>query len=197
MQNDKEHLNVDLGFLDEAKPRETETPAKSGYKVNWRNIAIIGGLIVAVIIWAISGNMSSAPSGSSQAPIAPTPAYQPPATNTGGTVRNGQFWCSSYDSDQADRLSPGNEAALKYQQQELEQRSNALDSLKTQISLSAVNQYSEQSAIDIYNALVNQYNAQLTSFKADAAAYQANVDQFNAHVQAHNNYLIAHCRSGG
>ena len=43
MQNDKEHLNVDLGFLDEAQPREAETLAKSGYKVNWRNIAIIGG----------------------------------------------------------------------------------------------------------------------------------------------------------
>ena len=55
MQNDKERLNVDLSFLDEAKPRETEAAAKSGYKVNWRKITIIGGLILAAIMWVQFG----------------------------------------------------------------------------------------------------------------------------------------------
>ena len=196
MQNDKEHLNVDLGFLDEAQPREAETLAKSGYKVNWRNIAIIGGLMVAVFIWANLDDKSSTSRKSSPAPVASAPVYQPPATNTGGTVQNGRFRCSRYDSNQADQLSPGNESELTLQQQEVARRRNALDSLTTQINLSNVNQYSGKAAIDIYNALVEQYNAQLTSFKSDVVAYQARVDRFNAQVVVHNNYLLEHCRSG-
>ncbi|MHB8667218.1 MAG: hypothetical protein ACYC7B_06835 [Burkholderiales bacterium] len=195
MQNDKNKLDVDLGFLDEAKPRDAETNAASSYKINWRNIAIIGGLIIAIIIWVNLDDKSSTPRRS-PTPVASAPAYQPPA-DTSGTVRNGQYHCSRYDSDQADRLSPVGESDLTMQQQTLERRSNALDSLKTQISLNAVNQYSDQSAIDSYNALVDRYNAQLTAFKADAAVLQSRIDQFNAQVQAHNNYLIAHCRSGG
>jgi hypothetical protein len=88
MQSDKEHLNVDLGFLDEAKPREAQAQAASEYKVNWRNLAIIGGLIIVVLIWiGSSDNTSSQRSTPS--------SYAPPAT----TVSNGQFSCSSYDSN--------------------------------------------------------------------------------------------------
>ena len=58
MQGDKEHLNVDLGFLDEAKPREAQTQAASTYKVNWRNIAIIGGLVIVVFIWIGSSDIN-------------------------------------------------------------------------------------------------------------------------------------------
>lgn len=197
MQNDKEQLNVDLGFLDEAKPRERETFAKSSYKVNWRNIAVIGGLIVVGIIWANSDNKSSAPRGTS-APVASVPVYQSPATNSnGGTVQHGQFRCSRYDSDQANTLSPVGEIELTAQQQALERRSNALDNLKTQLSLSSANQKSDQTAIDSYNAMVVQYNMHFVAFKSDVTAYQTRIKQFNAQVQAHNNYLLAHCRSGG
>jgi hypothetical protein len=192
MQNDKEHLNVDLGFLDEAKPRETETIAKSGYKTNWRNIAIIGGLIVAVVVWVTLDDKSSAPGTSTTAP-----AYQAPTDDSSGAVKNGQFTCSRYDSDQAKRLSPTGESDLTTEKEALEGRRSALDNLKSQMNLSSVDQNSDQSAIDSYNAMVEQYNTQLESLKSDEAAYQEKVDQFNAQVQAHNDYLTAHCRSGG
>jgi hypothetical protein len=195
MRNDKEQLNVDLSFLDEAKSRETETAAKSDFKVNWRNIAIIGGLILAAVIWANLDDKSSAPRSAGTTPTASAPAYQAPAANSAGTVKNGQFSCSRYDSDQADRLSPVGDAELTMQQQALERRSNALDGLKTQVDRSTVSQYSNQSAINNYNAMVAQYNAQLGVFRSDAATYQSRVDQFNAQVQVHNNYLLTHCRS--
>src|SRR5262245_6283627 len=106
MQDDKEHLNVDFGFLDEAKPRDAEIKAASGYKVKWRNITIIGVIIVAFIGWiALSDN--SSPSRSTPSSYSPpttyqpqAPAYQPPAVDGSGTVTNGQFRCSSYDSRQ-------------------------------------------------------------------------------------------------
>jgi hypothetical protein len=191
MQNDKEHLNVDLGFLDEAKPRETETLVKSGYKTNWRNIAIIGGLIVAFIVWVTSDNKPSAPVTSATAPTDQVPA------DDSSSVKNGQFTCSRYDSEEADRLSPSGESDLAIEKEGLEGRRTALDNLKSQMNASAVDQSSDQTAIDSYNAMVEQYNTQLESLKSDASAYQQKVDQFNAQVQAHNDYLTAHCRSGG
>ena len=193
MLNDKEHLNVDLGFLDEAKPREAETLVKSGYKTNWRNIAIIGGLIVAVIVWVALDNKPSAPVTSTT-----VPADQAPADDSSSSVKKGQFTCSRYDSEQADRLSPTGESDLAIEKEGLEGRRTALDNLKSQMNASAVDQSSDQTAIDNYNALVDQYNSQLESLKSDEAAYQEKVDQFNARVQAHNDYLTAHCsRSGG
>lgn len=210
MQSDKKHLDFDLGFLDGAKSREAENApsgtsrgvgtstshVKSGYKINWRNIAIIGALIAGLAVWA---NLDSTPPASRQSPTAPVASqstYQHRATNTGGAMRDGHFRCSQYYNDKAGRLAPKNKAELTYEQRELYQRRNSLARLKAQIQGSAVNQYSDQSAINRYNALVDRYNAQLTSFRTEAATYHANVDRFNAQVQAYNNYLQAHCRSG-
>lgn len=195
MQNDKDHLNVDLGFLDEAKPRETETIVKSGYKTNWRTIAIIGGLMVVAIIWANAEDKPAAPRRSTASPTTSAPAYQAPVATSDDTVSNGQFRCSRSDSAQADRLSPVNEAEITMQQKALESRRNSLDRLKSQINLSTVTQNSKHADIDSYNAMVERYNIQLGSFEADVVTYQARVDQFNAQVQAHNNYLLTHCRS--
>lgn len=199
MQNNKEHLNVDLGFLDEAKPQEVQTKTASTYKVNWRNIAIIGGLVVAVIIWiAASDNGSSnrsAPSSYTPATTYQPPAsvYQPPAANT-GTTANGDFRCSSYDSSQADLVAPKNEFEITQEEESLRRKNAALDSLKAQIDSSSVNQYSDQFAIDNYNGMVSRYNAQVASLKSEYAAHQTKVDIYNQQVEARNNYLQTHCR---
>jgi len=189
MQSDRDRLNVDLGFLDEAKPREVQTQAASKYKVNWRNIGIIGGLIIVVLIWIASNDNTS---NQRSAP----PAYAPPATDSGATVNNGQFSCSRYDSDQADLMAPKNEFALNQEEEELRRRGDAVDSLKSQIDASGVTQYSDQASIDRYNAMVSRYNAQLTSLRADYSSHQTRVGIYNQQVQARNNYLLTHCRRG-
>jgi len=201
MQNDKEHLDVDLGFLDAAKPRYVETKATSSYKVNWRNITVIGGIIAAFIGWiVISDNSSpnrSTPSSSYGSPTTyqpQAPAYRPPAADAAGTVTNGQFRCSSYDSRQADLLAPTNDRELMLEKEEMKSRSDQLDSLKLKIDTSGVTSYSDQAEIDRYNAMVARYNRQLTSWKADYMAHQARIDTYNQQVQARNNYLLTNCR---
>ncbi len=214
MQRDKEHLNVDLGFLDEAKPREAQAQASSTYKVNWRNIAVIGGLVLVFFIWIASSDNApsrrSAPaSGTLPSTYQPQkPVYEPnpfdqindqdpepaPRANSFTNTNNGQFRCSSYDSNQADLMAPKNEFELTFEQQQLERQRDALNSLKLQIDLSGVTQYSDQASINSYNILVSQYNEQLSSFKAGSLSYQTRVDTYNQQVQARNNYLLTHCR---
>jgi len=200
MQGDKEHLNVDLGFLDEAKPREAETLAASTYKVNWRNIAIIGGLLIVFFIWIASSDNTSTrrPVPTSYTPPPTyqpqTPVHEPPALNNANTVSNGQFSCSRYDSNQADLMAPKNEIELTQEEEELKRGSDALDSLKLQIDTSRVNQYSDQVSIDRYNAMISRYNAQLTSLKRDYSSHQIRIDIYNQQVQGRNNYLLTHCR---
>src|SRR6266852_9133599 len=112
MQSDKEHLNVDLGFLDEAKPREAQTQVASTYNVNWRNIAIISGLVIAFFVWIGSSDNTSSRRSTPTSYTPPrtyqpqTPVYQPPAAAGATTVKNAQFSCSNYDSNQADLMAP-------------------------------------------------------------------------------------------
>jgi hypothetical protein len=121
------------------------------------------------------------------------PVYQPPATDT-ATINNGQFSCSSYDSNQADLMEPKNEYELTKEEAELKRRSDALDPLKLQIDTSMVTQYSDQASIDRYNAMVSRYNAQLSSLKVAYSSHQTRVDIYNQQMQARNDYLLAHCR---
>jgi len=186
MKKDKEHLNVDLGFLDEAKPPEVKTKAASAYKVNWRSIATIGVLAIAIVGWIYLSDNSS--------PSKPTPnTYSPPVVNDAGTVKNGQYNCSREDSRQVDLMLPTNELQISQEEKELKQRDEALDALKQRIDMSSVTQYSDQATIDLYNTMVSQYNAQLTAFQTDYAAHQARIDAYNRRVQERNNYLVAHC----
>jgi hypothetical protein len=184
MQSDKQHLDVDLGFLDGTRPPEAHAQATSRYRVNWRNISIIGGVIVTVV--ALIGVNNNTSSG-----VSPPASY--PSSST--TTSKGQFSCSRYDSNQVDMMAPRNGSELEQEGDELKRRSDTLDSLKMRIDMSGVTQQSPQSAIDRYNAMISQYNAQLTSFKTDHASYQARLDTFNQKVDARNNYLSTHCRS--
>lgn len=188
MQSDKERLDEDLSFLDEVKPREAQTQAASTYKTNWRNIAVIGGVMIVVLVWIVLSNNTSSTRS--------TPAsYAPLAADSTTTVNNGQFSCSSYDSNQADLMAPRNEFELDQEEQELKRRGDVLDSLKVQIDTSGVTQYPSQASIDRYNAMISQYNAQLTSFRTDYSSHQSRVNVYNQQVQARNNYLLTHCRS--
>ena len=187
MQNDKELLNIDLGFLDEVKPIVAKTHSVSKYKFNWRNILVIVGIVGGLFVW---GSMSDNNSSPRRTPS----SYTPQATDNDATVSNGQFRCSRYDSQQADTLSPKNEFQMKNEEQELQKRSQELDSLKRRINMSSVTASSDQYSIDRYNGLIDSYNAKVTRFKADHEAYEGRITSFNASVEAHNNYLIAHCR---
>jgi len=208
MKDKKEHLKIDLDFLDKETPKEPQpapadadsssaarpatTPVSTGYKHNWRNIAIIGG-IVLVIIWAIASSDDSSTNSTSSGSYVPT--TQTSNYNSGsGTVIRGDYSCSSYAASRVDALSPSeSEATLTSAQNALERRTNYLKNLKDEIDSSYVNEYSDQWQIDDYNQKVDEYNSLLPAYKRDMAGLDSRIDSYNAQIEARNNYLSQNC----
>ena len=208
MQDNNAHLNVDLTFLDEKSgPTGTSAAVDTGYKTNWRNIAIIVGIVLVVgyLIFANNQPSSQGTAGNSSVSYEP----QSPATSGGSTdtapadqsqspgtdsVTNGQFRCSSEDSAEADRLGPTeSEQQLQSDKSALDARASQLEQLKGQIDADPTDENSSQADIDSHNEMIESYNTQLNSYKSDAASLQERMDAFNAAVEAHNNYLEQHC----
>lgn len=201
MKNDKDHLDIDLEFLDKKEPpkatpkqadvgQTTPTPVSTGYKYNWKNILIIGG-IVLFIGWA----MFSSDDGSSSSTNTYTPPAQTSNYNTGNDdVMVGEYSCSRYNYNQAVALNPDEtEQQIESASTAFEYRTNAMKRLKDEIDNSYVNDYSEQWEIDDYNAKVDDYNSKLPAYKRDLASLDSRIDQYNAQIQTHNNYLVANC----
>ncbi len=182
MNDEKEHLKIDLEFLDKKEPvRVKPMPTSSGStpstpngrKYNWKKILIFGGIGLVILIAIASSD------------------------NSGNkTVSNGHFSCSQYDSDQADKLDPdlsgAQKQALTNRQNSLLTRSNALDTQKAQIQAEYVDE-TDQSSIDDHNARIDSFNADLHQYQADAQSLSDAIDAYNASQTAHDNYLTQHC----
>jgi len=213
MQNSEEHLDVDLSFLDEqAGPTGTSAVLDTGYKVNWRNIAVIVGIVAfgGYLLFA-SDRQSSQARPNSAAPgyeaqssvsdngstnTAPADQSQSPVTSDNVTV--GQFRCSSEAAAEADRLAPTeNQSQLESEKDALDARASQLQQLKAQINSDPVDENSSQADIDYHNQMIDSYNSQLNSFRSEATSFQEMRDTFNAQVEAHNNYLVQHCTRRG
>ena len=202
MKEQKDHLDIDLEFLDKKEPvrvapksesnagqtSTTPKPASTEHKYNWKNILIIGGVIL-FFGWAIFSD-----DGSSS-----TDTYTPPAQtsnyNTGNDdVMVGEYSCSRSHYNQAVALDPDEtEQQIESASSAFEYRTNAMKHLKDEIDNSYVNDYSEQWEIDDYNAKVDDYNSKLPAYKRDLASLDLRIDQYNAQIQTHNNYLVANC----
>lgn len=206
---EKDHLNIDLEFLDKkdapkAKPAPNvehsgaanqantpATPVSSGYKYNWKNILIIGGIVLFVgwLIFSDDGSSSSST----------TNTYTPPAQTSNyntndDSVMVGEYSCSRYHYNQAVALDPDEtEQQIDSARSALEYRTNRLETLKNEIDNSYVNDYSAQWEIDEYNEKVDEYNSLLPAYKRDLASLDSRIDTYNAQIQRHNNYLVANC----
>lgn len=203
MKEQKDHLDIDLEFLDKKEPvrvapkpeshaGETPNTPKSpsaGHKYNWKNILIIGGVILFFgwVIFSDDGSSSNS-----------TNTYTPPAQTSKNTdnddVMIGEYSCSRYHYNQAVALDPDEtEQQIESASSAFEYRTNALESLKDDIDSSFVNDYSAQWEIDEYNEMVDRYNSLLPAYKRDMSALDARIDRYNAQIQTHNNYLVANC----
>lgn len=191
------HLDIDLDFLDEeaskvkAKSSDGSTQEKTTkVKVKWKNIAIIGGIILFSVWLGWLGSLESGTSSSTNySNTSSTTSYNSQSDD----VTVGQYRCSSYSSSQADKLKPSyTESEIDAEGTALEQRAGAIEQSANKIDTMYVDETS-QYAIDSYNSLVSSHNTEIDSFKKDYAAYEAKLDRFNAQVDAYNNYLETNC----
>ena len=204
MKEPKDHLNIDLEFLDkkesvrvapkpESNAGQTSSTPKvpsTGTKYNWKNILIIGG-IVLFFGWVIFSDDS----GSSSTTNTYTPPVSGQTTNgSGDNVRLGEYSCSRYHYNQAVALDPDEtEQQIESATNAFEYRTNSLERLKDEIDSSYVNDYSSQWEIDEYNEMVDEYNSLLPAYKRDLANLDSRIDRYNAQIQKHNNYLVTNC----
>lgn len=204
MKEPKDHLDIDLEFLDKKEPVRVapkpeshagKTPSTSkspsaGHKYNWKNILIIGGVIL-FFGWVIfSDDGSSSSSTNTYTPPAQTSNYNPGNDD----VMVGEYSCSRSHYNQAVALDPDEtEQQIESASSAFEYRTNALASLKDDIDSSYVNDYSAQWEIDEYNEMVDRYNSLLPAYKRDMSALDTRIDRYNAQIQTHNNYLVANC----
>lgn len=213
MKESKNHLHIDLEFLDKKEtaknmpktefpkgnkpnwryyePQKTNPNPNPVKEYNWKNILIIGGIII-FFGWAIFSNNDNSSSTSNNTY---TPSIQTSnIDNKDDTVIRGQYRCSSYYASRVDALDPSeSEATISNEQNVLEQRATYLDNLKKEIDNSYVNEYSEQYEIDSYNQNVDDYNLKIASYKRDATSLGSRIDKFNNQVNARNNYLMNNC----
>ncbi len=203
MKEPKDHLDIDLEFLDKKEPvrvapkpeshagQTSSTPKSPStvHRYNWKNILIIGGVILFFgwVIFSDDGSNSSSTNTY-------TPPVQTSSNNGNDDVMVGEYSCSRYHYNQAVALDPDEtEQQIESASSAFEYRTNALASLKDDIDNSYVNDYSAQWEIDEYNEMVDRYNSLLPAYKRDMAALDARIDRYNAQIQAHNNYLVTNC----
>ncbi|MBU0570054.1 hypothetical protein KKB40_04740 [Patescibacteria group bacterium] len=204
MTQDKEHLDINLDFLDKAIsskgdvlahkpsiPREKSVTKK----YNWKKILIICGvsfflawIFVGWVIFSDNNSTSNTNIGN----------YTPPSVNqalsNNDMVMIGEYRCSRYNYDKAVALAPSeSEQQINTDRNALEYRYNELVRLKKEIDSSYVNEDLSQYEINQYNAMVNEYNSKLASYKRDGISFDSRVDTYNAQIEARNNYLRNNC----
>lgn len=201
MKEPNNHIDIDLEFLDKKEPlrmapnNDSQTdlshnaPASvsTGPKYNWKNILIIGG-VVLFFSWVI---FSEDESGSTNANNNSSSATQASQDNN---IIVGDYSCSSYHYNQAEALNPDDsEQQINFARSDLENKGRQLDRLKSEIDSSYVSEYSSQYTIDQYNETVDEYNAKLVSYKREADNFSSRVDKYNLQIEKHNNYLESNC----
>ncbi|MBP7804670.1 MAG: hypothetical protein KA052_00410 [Candidatus Pacebacteria bacterium] len=201
MKDSKDHLNIDLDFLDkkepirvapkpEPEPQKSESatsgnakkPEKKPIEVttnttyNWKKILIVGGIIV-FFLWAIFSGSSDDSSSSS---TTSNSTYSDTSSGNTFTDDSGQtFRCSDYNYDRAMALKPSaTESAA------LDARVSASNSAKDDIESMYVDEY-DQDSIDSYNEAVDDFNFRNNRLKADLAAWDTKVDTYNSYLDDH------------
>lgn len=208
MPENKDNLDLDLKFLDaepengrrkkddgQSKPRAKKRKAKDApQRFSWKGVAIIAAIIIAIFAVSRNNNNSASRgpvSGSSSSTPAISRQVTPPAYDDSVIV--GSFRCSRSASSQADRLRPASLTVLKTEQTAMNARWEALRKFRTRIDALKPSPYSQQSAINLFNTLVDQYNSELAALQGESSRLEAKVDQFNNQVATYNNYLTSNC----
>lgn len=201
MKEPNDHLNIDLNFLDKKEPvrvakkpdhetgkASTPTSSPTGAKWNWKNIIIIG-CVVLFFGWAIFSGSSDSSSGSSYTP-----------TTNGGSnnllSEGGQtFRCSDSNYDRAMQLRPSTSlgAQLASESDTLDAQIAANKAEKTRIEGMYVDEYDDY-AVDSYNARIARYNTERQRLINATDSWESRSEAFDAQIDVYNNFLDSNCR---
>lgn len=195
MKESKDHLNIDLEFLDKkesvrvaSKPDEQapDMPKSSSVnrKYNWKNILIIGG-VVLFFGWAIFSGASDSSSNS----------YTPTSSGTQLFSEGDRtFSCTNSNYDRAIQLRPNASTNT--------QLATELDSLNTRIEANEADEAEldgmhvdegDQYALDDYNSRVDDYNAKREILLSDLTDWKQRHDAFSNQIDVYNNFLDSNC----
>lgn len=196
MKDQKEHIDIDLEFLDKKEPirvapkkpeplKANESKAGDTRKYNWKNILIISG-VVLFFGWVIFSGSSDSNSNS---------AYTP-TTNSNNLLAEGgnTFRCSDSNYDRAMQLKPSASigAQLAIESSSLDTRISASKAEKTALDSMYVDE-NDQYAIDSYNARVDSYNSERTSLISESNNWDARHTAFDNQIDTYNNFLDTNC----
>lgn len=207
MKESKDHLDIDLEFLDKKEPlRATPKPdatkttssaptsISTNPKYNWKKILIIGGIIL-FFLWAIISGSSNDNSSSSSSNSTYTPTNTSTPNNNNFITGNGKTYsCSDSNASSADALRPDSStaASLASESSQLDTRTSALKAQKAEIDSMYVDQ-TNQSSLDTYNAAVDDFNAKNDQLKVDIASWNQRNAAQNNQIDTYNNFLDANC----
>lgn len=198
MKNDKEHLDIDLEFLDRKEASKavpacdtastqghsssatTSNTVSSGYQYNWKNILIIGGIIF-FFGWAIFSD-----SGSSSTPSSDS--------NDLFTDGSQTFHCSDSNYDRAMQLKPSvsRGAQLATESDSLDARIAANKAEKDSLDGMYFDE-NDQYSVDNYNSRVDDYNTERQRLITAVDSWTQRNDAFNSQIDTYNNFLDANC----
>ncbi len=198
MKDSKDHLNIDLDFLDkkepirvapkpepdsqksgsapssnEKKPEKKPIEVTTNTQYNLKKVLIFGGIIV-FFLWAIfSGNSDDSSSSSTTS----NSTYSNTSNSNTFTGESGQiFRCSDYNYDRAMALKPSETESAA-----LDARVSASNSAKDDVESMYVDKY-DQDSIDSYNETVDEFNFRNNRLKTDLAAWDTKVDTYNSYL---------------
>ncbi|MFH0796981.1 MAG: hypothetical protein V2A65_08005 [Candidatus Omnitrophota bacterium] len=213
MAQEKQHLDIDLGFLDKVDSSKAEATNRKNTasaletessKNRSKPIFIFLGIVfcLALLFFSIrsgvfSRNNSNANINSSNYTVpttnqAPSYSSEQNDNNSNAGINTGSYppttnQTSDYSSNQNDSVIIGqyrlSKEQLDAEKQELTARSVELDKLLNQIKNTQVGQ-TDQVSIDNYNKMVDNYNREVK-------IWLKTKDEYNAKVDAYNNYLRA------
>jgi len=200
MKEQKDHLDIDLEFLDKKEPVRVAPKAEShtgptsstpktpstNTKYNWKNILIIGG-IVLFFGWAIfSGSDDSSTSNST---------YTPPSGSNNLLSESGEtFRCSDSNYNRAMALKPSASlgAQLANESDLLDRQIAANKAEKADIESTYVDENDEYE-VDNYNDRIDSYNSERQRLITAANSWEQRSKAFDASIDAYNNFLDANC----
>ena len=212
MKESKDHLDIDLEFLDKKEPlrvapKKPEPPKanepnwryhdpkntntnksyNSGKQYNWKNILIIGGIVV-FFGWAIF-------SGSSDSTSTSNSSYTP-TTNSNNLLTEGgnTFRCSDSNYNRAVQLKPSSAtgAQLSSESDSLDARIAANKAEKAALDAMYVDN-TDQYALDSYNSRVDSYNSKREVLLSEIKDWDARHTAFDSQIDTYNNFLDANC----